>query len=180
MCLCFAYEKYVKNNEERRKIATTVAVALIAVCSVRTVIRNEDWKTPQRFWRATAEASPLSPRAHNNMGDAYAQEENYAGAIKEFKASVQLKPDYADAYHNLGNIYQHVGNLQDAIVNYEKAISLNPNLFESYYNLAVAYVNSDQPDKAITLVQEALKNWPDNSELAMVMTYALNKKNAKP
>jgi tetratricopeptide (TPR) repeat protein len=151
-------------------------VALIAAYGVRTVVRNEDWKSPQRLWRSTTEVSSLSPRAHNNMGDAYAQEENFAGAIREFKESIRLKPDYADAYHNLANIYQHIGDSKNAVTNYETAISLNPMLFESYYNLAVAYINLNEPDKAIALARQGLENWPDNTDLALALTIALKKK----
>jgi hypothetical protein len=175
--LCFAYEKFVRDDSGRRKIALTVAVFLITCYGVRTVIRNEDWKTTQRMWRSTSEVSFLSPRAHNNMGDAYAQEENFAGAIKEFKRSIELKPDYADAYHNLANINQHIGNLPEAITNYEKALFFNPALFESNYNLAVAYINTDQPDKAIALLNRAFTFWPDNPDLAMALTFAVKKKN---
>ena len=176
--LCFAYEK-LATTERRRKIALTAAAVIIAAYGVRTVVRNEDWKDPQRLWRSTVEVSGQSPRAHNNMGDAYAQEDNFSGAIREFKEAIKLKPDYADAYHNLANIYQHVGSFKDAITNYETALSLNPMLFESYYNLAVAYINIDEPDKAITLIREGMKTWPDNPDLGLALTIALKKKSEK-
>jgi len=196
--LCFLYERYVKpvtypkntrlsakDAEEiklvgiRRNRGLSVFIILIAIYSVRTVIRNEDWKTPGRLWRATTEVSFNSPRAHNNMGDAYAQEGNMQGAINEFKKSIELKPDYADAYHNLANIYQFVGNLEEAIVNYQKAIHFNTDLFESRYNLGVIYLNSGQINQAIEQFEKAIKIRPDNTDARYGLKVALEKQNAK-
>lgn len=95
---------------------------------MRTVARNEDWKTHQSFWRQTVLVSYNSPRAHNNMGDAYCKEGNLAGGIMEFKRAIELKPDYAEAYYNLANVYQAIGNIKEAKKLYNYAILLKPEL----------------------------------------------------
>ncbi|MCM8780793.1 MAG: tetratricopeptide repeat protein [Candidatus Omnitrophica bacterium] len=196
--LCFLYERYVKPKiypqtvklttrdleaykimQKRRKIASIMLTALLAMYSVRTVIRNEDWKTPRRLWGSTAEVSFNSPRAHNNMGDVYAKEGNMQGAINEFKKAIELKPDYADAYHNLANIYQYIGNLKEAIENYRQAIALNPGLFESHYNLGVIYLNTNNPkdlDLAIGHFQRALEIRPSDSQTLNALFIALTKR----
>ena len=101
---------------------------ILMAFAVRTVARNEDWKDTGRLWRSTVMVSPYSHRAHNNMGDAYIQEGNIQGAIKEFTEAVNLKPDYADGYYNLAVIYNTIGNTEYAQKLYNKAISLNKDL----------------------------------------------------
>jgi hypothetical protein len=192
--LAFAYEKYAsppapragparkngaEKSEARRRQAMTVFIILIAMYSVRTIVRNEDWKTPGRLWLSTTQVSPFSPRAHNNMGDVYVQEGNFDGAIREFKRALALKPDYADVYHNLANTYQFLGNTQEAIKYYETALSYNPKLFESYYNLSIAYINSGEADKAIELLNKGLQMRPQDANLTSALEFALKKKYEK-
>jgi protein O-mannosyl-transferase len=179
MWLAFAYEQYAGSSRARRRSAMTVFICLIAMYSVRTIVRNEDWKTPRRLWLSTTQVSPFSPRGHNNMGDVYVQEGNYEGAIREFKIALQIKPDYADVYHNLGNTFQFIGNTQEAIKNYEAALSYNPNLFESIYNLSIAYINTGQPDKAIELLNRGLAQRPRDAGLTEALQFALQKKFGK-
>ena len=193
--LVFAYEKYVsppavslreragparknvaEKSELRRRQAMTVFIILIAMYSVRTIVRNEDWLTPRRLWLSTTQVSPFSPRAHNNMGDVYVQEGNFDGAIREFKRALALKPDYADVYHNLANTYQFLGNTQEAIKHYETALSYNPKLFESYYNLSILYLNSGETDKAIELLNKGLQMRPQDANLTTALGLALTKK----
>jgi len=196
--LAFAYEKYVspsaaplraragpahksvaEKSEVRRRQAMTVFIVLIAMYSVRTIVRNEDWKTPGRLWFSTTQVSPFSPRAHNNMGDVYVQEGNFDGAIREFKRALALKPDYADVYHNLANTYQFLGNIQEAIKYYESALSYNPKLFESFYNLSICYINSGEADKAIELLNKGLQMRPQDANLTSALEFALKKKYGK-
>lgn len=175
--LAYFYEQYVlKLPEARRQTVIFAIVLIIASYAVRTVVRNEDWKTPERFWRQTLETSYKSPRAHNNMGDIYCQEGNAEGALKEFSMAIKLKPDYADAYHNLATAYQRVGNLDQAFKFYEKAAALDPNLFESQYNLAIFYLNSGQLDKAEERLKRAEKLRPGIAEVKKAMDFIAGKK----
>lgn len=136
---------------------------IIAALGVRTVARNEDWKTPQRFWRQTALVSVNSPRAHNNMGDVYAQEGNTDAAIREFRRAIELKADYADAYHNLANTYYRKGDLKEAARLYQQAISFNPKLLDSYYNLGIIYLHTGELDLARLQFEKALALRPEEA-----------------
>ncbi len=160
--LGFLYEKYAQKCPNRKHYALVVFLLIVAAYAARTVARNEDWQSPGRLWRQTIAASDLSPRAHNNMGDAYAQEGNIDGAIKEFKRAVALKPDYADGYHNLANTYEAQGSSEEAIKCYLRAIESNPELFESLYNLGVIYFNRGENLEAIKYLTRAKELRPDD------------------
>jgi tetratricopeptide (TPR) repeat protein len=121
------------------KVAYTALVVTIVLLSVRTIVRNADWKNQDTLWGATAKFSPSSPQNHNNLGDMYARHGDLQKAAEEFKTAIQLKPNYGDAFHNLANVYQQMGKDDLAIENYQKALSFNPNLWQSYQNLAAIY-----------------------------------------
>jgi len=173
--LAFFYERVFVRSKRFAKPALAVAIFIIASLAVRAVARNEDWKTPERFWRQTELVSYNSPRSHNNMGDVYCQEGNIDGAIREFKKALELKPDYADVYHNLANVYHNKGDLKEAVKFYQQAIYFNPNLFESHYNLAIIYLNTGEVDLAKEELGKALQIRPEDENARQTLDMVLRK-----
>ena len=159
----------------KRDFFRGIFIFIIAGLGVRTVARNEDWKTPERFWRQTVLVSYNSPRSHNNMGDIYYQEGNTERAIREFKKAIELKADYADAYHNLANIYHHKGDLKEAVRLYQQAVSFNPRLFESHYNLGIIYLNAGELDLARLQFEKALELRPEDENARTALDLAIEK-----
>lgn len=176
--LAFFYEKYLKpmRGITAKNIALGFLIFIIAGYAVRTVARNEDWKSPQEFWRQTVLVSDKSERAHNNMGDAYSQEGNTEGAIREFKKAIELKTNYADAYHNLATVDYNKGDLDEAIKFYQQAIKFNPKLFESQYNLGIIYLNTGAIDLAIKQLHTAKEIRPEDVNARTALNMAINKK----
>ena len=140
---------------------------------MRTVLRNEDWKTPERLWKATLKVSPLSGRAHNNMGDVYSREGNMEAAVLEFRKAIELNPNYADACHNLANVYYSQGNLKEAIHYYQKAIVSNPELFEAHYNLGIVYINIGDFDKAVEELNKAARLKPYDKNVRSALEFSM-------
>ncbi len=174
--LAFFYERIIGGASRSAPIIFfAVIIFIIAALGVRTVARNEDWKTPERFWRQTVLASYNSPRSHNNMGDVYCQEGNLDGAIREFKKAIELKPDYADVYHNLANVYHNKGDLKEAMKFYQQAIFFNPRLFESYYNLSLIYLNTGELALAKLELEKALELRPENINARTALDLAIEK-----
>lgn len=138
---------------------------IIIALSIRTVIRNIDWKNQDNLWMATGRTSPSSPNTHNNLGDVYARRGDLENAAREFKKAIEIKPSYADAYHNLANTYLEMRKTEEAIGTYQKAIFFNPNLWQSYQNLAAVYFRQERYGPAGENLIQALKIKPQNSTL---------------
>lgn len=164
----YGYQNFIAHSASMRRIGVSLCAAIIAVYAARTVIRNEDWRDQGRLWRATVAVSGQSPRAHNNMGDAFAREGNWEGALREFKRAIELKPAYADPYHNLANIYEVTGNIDEAVKYYTEAVRINPRLYQSHRGLSGIYLRRGDHDRAgyyaklaaETTVDETLRNDP--------------------
>ena len=77
--------------------------AIVVSLSIRTIVRNVDWKNEDNLWVATGKVAPSGAPIHNNLGDVYARHNDYPKAIEEFTRATQINPGYADAYHNLAN-----------------------------------------------------------------------------
>ena len=121
---------------KRLKPAVYAGFALLLLgLSIRTMIRNTDWKDEHTLWAQTLKVSPNSVNAHNNLCASYVQKGEMDKAIQEATTAINLMPTYAHPYNNLAIIYVRMGRYQEAKEAYLKAVSLNPNLWQSYRGL---------------------------------------------
>jgi tetratricopeptide (TPR) repeat protein len=72
-----------------------------------TFQRNELYRDPVLLWSDAVEKSPQKARPHNNLGHAYAMQDNWDRAIEEFRTAAIMDPDYALAQKNLRDAYLH-------------------------------------------------------------------------
>lgn len=142
-----------------------IFLLIIILFSIRTIVRNFDWRNQDTLWLATAKTSPSSHQNHNNLGDLYARHREFDKAVEEFKKSIELKPNYGDAYHNLANVYRQQQKDDLALENYQKAIELNPNLWQSYQNIGAIFFIQEKYDLALSAIQKAVEINPNESNL---------------
>ena len=167
--------KKIKNQ----KFSWIILGILIFALSLRTLIRNLDWRNQDTLWLATAKTSPSSPQNHNNLGDLYVRRGEYQKAVEEFKKAIELKPNYADAYHNLANIYHQLGKNDLAEENYKKALEFNPFLWQSHQNLAAIFFNQGKTREALEELKKAIEIFPQNPELYVNLGIIYQKLNQK-
>lgn len=134
---------------------------LVAVLlSVRTIVRNGDWKNDLTLWTKTVATSPNCARARNNLGRALNAAGDPAAAILQFQEAIKIKPDYPEAYCNLGVAYAKLDRHEQAKAQFEKALHLDPRFGPAYYNLGVYFAGKGEPQKALPLFQKAIAIQP--------------------
>ncbi|MGI5827767.1 MAG: tetratricopeptide repeat protein [Patescibacteria group bacterium] len=170
---------YLMKKPKWKSASQILFGVLIILLTVRTIVRNNDWKNQDNLWIAAARTSPSSPNNHNNLGDMYGRHGNYIKAIEEFKRAIALKPNYADAYHNLANTYMQTGEAELAIENYQKAITHNPNLWQSHQNLAIIYFEQEKYEEAAVELQKAISLSPQQSILYTRLGMVYLRQNSK-
>lgn len=166
-------------SKKYKKIGILIFIVILTAFSVRTILRNSDWKNEDTLWIATGKTSPSYPVTHNNLGDVFARRGDYEQSIAEFKKAIELKPNYADAYHNLANIYRLTGKNDEAMANYKQAIKFNPSLWQSYNNIASIYFDRGDPDNAEIYTKKAIKLNPEDSGLQLNLGLIYLKMNNK-
>ncbi len=159
---------------------TSLFILVFILCglySIKTYSRSSYWKDNVELFGADVAAADGSARAHYNWGSAillnkYPEEKNTARkgvlldqAIVEFNKAVKIFDLYPDAYLNLGLCYMDKENNLEAIRNYEIARQLypkpNPKVFN---NLGLVYGKTGQFQKALTILDTALKYEDDFAE----------------
>lgn len=169
--IAMLFDKILKLNENAKMVGYFALAVIVASLSVRTIIRNQDWKNEDTLWIATAKVAPSGQTIHNNLGDVYARQGDFGKAVEEFKTAININPNYADAYHNLANTYQQMGQLDLALENYQKAVSINPQIWQSYQNIASIYFSQEKYDLAEENIKKALEINPADKNLEGALKY---------
>ncbi len=144
-----------------RNLALFLLIPILLLYSIRTVIRNEDWQTRSSFWIATAEVSPTSSRAHNNLGDVYGWRGEWGKAAAEFKKAIARKPNYAPPHYNLGIAYANLGNFEEAKKELLKAVRLDSQHYKALHILGVISFKQGNLEEARKYWEECLKINPN-------------------
>jgi hypothetical protein len=128
----------------------------LIVCISLTIRQNYFWSTPIRLYEYLLNYTS-SARIHNNLGMAYAENNQYEKAITEYKKSLEIDPESAFVYHNLGNVFNAQGKKSDAINSYEKALSIDPDFFYTFVPLTRTYIELKKYKEAFATLKTAQK-----------------------
>ncbi len=154
--IVFAVIAGVVISRIKRIIMLPALIVLIIVFSFLTVQRNIVWRNDLSLWNDAVAKSPLSARAHDNLGLAWMGFKKYGLALEEFDKTLEINPKYYLAYYNAGVIYQLQGDLERARWAYEESLKISPGYFRSYYNAGIVYKKMGALDKAIASYEKAI------------------------
>jgi tetratricopeptide (TPR) repeat protein len=163
-------------GSQGRNAAVPVLLALIALYSTGTILRNADWKDDYSLWTAELKNSPQSDVAKNNLlsaagthidlGVEYEKRGHDDLAIEEYIAATNCNPPADDAYlayKSLGNVYRRMGRVDKAIEAFEKSLIVNPNNADMHNDVGIEYVKKGDIEKAIEHFRAAVRLDPTNS-----------------
>lgn len=137
-------------------VAVILAGSLAVVYSARTMIRNEDWKTPMSISESIIKVSPLNSWGYTSLGAALIGAGRYTEAITPLKKAMVLSKNYAAPRNAIGFCYLQLGQYGDAAAMFEEAVRLDPKSLESISSLGVAYAHLNRNDDAIRQFKEAI------------------------
>lgn len=151
----------VRVSEFKRGFFKKVGVPVAVVCIIlfygkATAARNNDWKDPITFYRATLLYSPNSCLFHYNLGNAYLDNGDYTNAIKEYELVVRHCHEVL-AWNNLGVSYFNLDQDEKAMECYEKALEIEPNQAKTYSNIGLVYERRDDIEKATAYYKKAIE-----------------------
>ena len=101
-------------------------------------------------------AYPGDERVHVTLGNFYFAQQDYRGAIDQFRRSIDLAPEFAGAYNILGYAYRQVENYTEAEKVFKKYTELIPNDPNPHDSYAELLLKIGKFDESITNYQKAL------------------------
>ncbi len=140
------------------------ARACYTAATLATQLRNADRQDLQECDQALAYGR-LSRKdllaTYVNRGIVHAAMEDYAKALKDYRAAIKLEPGSGEVYVNLGNLYFLGQQYAGAIKHYTTAIELTLRQDHvAHFNRGMAYENSNDLAKAATDYRRALELSP--------------------
>lgn len=147
-------------------------VALILLSAVLSFARNEDWKDEITLWADNSRKYPMSFRALNNLGSAYAKAGRTTEAEEALKRALEVGPHYPPARANLGLLYLNQGRTREAVSVIRDFSEFSPTQTmrlsnfgaEVYFNFGVIYAKAEMLDLAIFHYAQAVNRRPDYPE----------------
>jgi tetratricopeptide (TPR) repeat protein len=156
----------------RNKVSWVVAIVILALFSIRTITRSEEWKDEWTLISTDVKRSPNSARMRYFHGIALrdrGKEQKNDGvyrnymqqAIHEFEASVAILPTYVEAYEELGLAWHRMGNPDKALQYYKTALTLDPKKPATYSNMAIIFFERKDFARALELHKSAVSLDPN-------------------
>jgi tetratricopeptide (TPR) repeat protein len=140
-------------RQKKQTLAWGLLATIALTFSVRTVVRNQDWKDPLALFSSAARAVPNSVRVHVNLGTQYEALNQLDLAAQEYRIALSILPDSAEALAAYSGLEFRRGNYAAARPMMEKALSLSGRNSLDYDFMIVTYsailIKMHQPDKAL-------------------------------
>jgi tetratricopeptide (TPR) repeat protein len=156
---------------ERHKLAAGVLLILPLLCHFWMWDASAQ-RRPGRGGQAKAASGVTKPPTGNDgqvsryveEGQRYADEGNWAEAIKAYKQAVSLNPKDGDAYIGMGDAYMSAGKYEEAFAAYREGIRAAPWNADAHYSLGAAYNDMAQYGEAFKPFVQAIRLDPNYAE----------------
>ena len=140
----------------KRSAQAAVAIALAALCLV-TIRYNTHWRDPMRFYGEVVRQTPLSHRAHNDLGAELSKRGLYEEAEAEFERALEIYPSSINALHNLALLYERQGKVERAAEIYYDILNRYPRDSEAQLLLGVSLLKRADFGNALTHLRASVQ-----------------------
>lgn len=160
-------EAAVKNNPENIELAKLYG-SLLGEAGVGLL--ESDRAAALQKLEAAIVYNPDLYDAAMALGKAYTADKKHRRAIDYYQAAARIKPRNPDIFFNLGYHYAVLNDYGKAREMYKEVIRLSPPFIdEAWFNLALINEKTDNTDKAVENLKNALKANPDNKNARLFL-----------
>jgi tetratricopeptide (TPR) repeat protein len=156
----------------RRRHATAVVAAVLALFAVRTWVRNGDWRDERRLYAAAVAVAGGSAKAHHNLAVALQRAGDDEGALAHYRRALAIDPDYASAAFGIGHVETLRGHDAEAQLWYEEALRRDPQFAKAHLQLGLLFQRRGDPPAAEAAFTAGLASEPDNPLLLVNLAAA--------
>lgn len=157
-----------------RTIIYILTTACIVIFGLRSMVRNTNWNSSYTLFSHDVLINKDNFYLQNKLGiELYLLGDN-KDAKNHFQQSIDLLPT-ASAFSSLGLVSMREGNLSQAEKYLDKAMQMDSRYYPAYHNRVYVLLKENNPQKALKVAQQALKIFPNNDQLWILLALAEHK-----
>jgi tetratricopeptide (TPR) repeat protein len=183
---CIAAAFLLSKLNKKTSVAAMLMVTLLY--SVKTIARNNDWKSNYTLFSKDIESAPKSCKLNYYYSVAILDEVQLSyspeplrkeaaadKAIAALKRALTIMPHFIEAMEQMGYAYYVKGDFENAKRNYAIAAQHGSPSAKLLNNYAVAYIETNEPEKAVPMLEKALAQNPNYVEASNNLGSAYNR-----
>lgn len=124
---------------------------------IYALIDSGEYETAKEILSTNLEQNPKDIECQKMMALCEVNLENYDNARKILEDVVKYSQDDAMSWYYLGCCYDALNKFHEAKHAYSTVIELRPEYIDVYKSFAIAYIKNQEADKAIELIDKAIK-----------------------
>ncbi len=125
------------------------------------LVRTRQSEIARDIFRRLLEQNAGNPAVHLLLGQAYAQQEDYAGGLSELKSALQLDPRLPEAHFFMGLIHLRQSDFESAGVEFRSELEIRSKDPVTSYHLGYTLLMQGHADQAVALLRVVVQAKPD-------------------
>jgi tetratricopeptide (TPR) repeat protein len=148
-------------RSHRKVLLATFAMLYLSVLMALTWKQVRYWENSTALFNHTLNVTTGNSLAHMKLGEALAEHNKNAEAIRHYLEALRINPDFVQVHFNLGDVHASLGNFEDAVYYYNEALQKKPDFAKAHNNLGNAMARQGNSEAAVYHYNEALKINPN-------------------
>lgn len=125
------------------------------------LVRTRQPEIAQDIFLRMLKQNANNPAVHLLLGQAYAQQGDFAGGIAELKTALQIDPRLVGAHYFMGLIHLRQSDFASAAAEFRSELEIHSNDTVARYHLGYSLLMQGQADQAVALLREVVHDKPD-------------------
>ena len=125
------------------------------------LVRTRQPEIARGIFRRLLEQNANNPAVHLLLGQAYAQQEDFAGGLTEMKTALQLDPRLPEAHFFMGLIHLRQSDFESAAAEFRSELELRPADPVTRYHLGYTLLMQGHAEQAVALLRLVVLAKPD-------------------
>ncbi len=141
-----------------------VGLAIVGAFTVAAYRQTTYWRESASLWSHTLDCTTGNYTAHNNFGNALADEGREQEAMAQYREAVRINPSDPDALANLARLLFKEGETGEAMAQYQEALRINPESAPIHEYLGMDLFRMGRVNEAAGEFREALRIDPEYAD----------------
>jgi tetratricopeptide (TPR) repeat protein len=161
----FALQKYSHVKEVLSPVQADVdAAPELNYAYAVSLLKTGDYNQGINRLRALEKVDYKSADLHALLGDAFAEQNDWAAALQEYRRAIAIDPKQAHTHFLAGLALIRQGSPGQAVGEFRTALRLDPADVSSKYHLAYSLIELDKKDEASPLLKEVIRQDPKHAD----------------